>query len=397
MNVRIDALRQKLQQLQALHDSGALGASAYAEARAPLERELVEAVMQGAATAPVVRPSRRLGFGLALGIVVLAVAGYSVTGSPLLAGRGIGGAPAAAVVADNGGPPVTDEQINEIVARVAKRLEEQPDDAAGWTLLARAYSAMGRQSEAIPAFRKALALTGEDATLLADYADALAAQDNGRFSPETLKIIDRALALEPDNFKALALSGSAAFDQGDYTMAVRQWEQVERSLPPDSRMLPQVRASIAQARELGGLPAAAAGMAASPAPATAANPAPAGSTVAAAKVLRGRVSLAPALAASASPQDTVFVLARPAEGARMPLAVLRKQVKDLPLDFTLDDSMAMAPTAKVSDHARIVVLARVSKSGEAMPRPGDLSGQSAVVAPGASGIEVQISDVVPTK
>jgi cytochrome c-type biogenesis protein CcmH len=382
MNVRIDALRQKLQQLQALHDSGALGASAYAEARAPLERELVEAVMQGAATAPVVRPSRRLGFGLALGIVVLAVAGYSVTGSPLLAGRGIGGAPAAAVVADNGGPPVTDEQINEIVARVAKRLEEQPDDAAGWTLLARAYSAMGRQSEAIPAFRKALALTGEDATLLADYADALAAQDNGRFSPETLKIIDRALALEPDNFKALALSGSAAFDQGDYTMAVRQWEQVERSLPPDSRMLPQVRASIAQARELGGLPAAAAGMAASPAPATAANPAPAGSTVA---------------AASASPQDTVFVLARPAEGARMPLAVLRKQVKDLPFDFTLDDSMAMAPTAKVSDHARIVVLARVSKSGEAMPRPGDLSGQSAVVAPGASGIEVQISDVVPTK
>ncbi|MBC7938862.1 MAG: c-type cytochrome biogenesis protein CcmI, partial [Chitinophagaceae bacterium] len=107
-----------------------------------------------------------------------------------------------------------------------------------------------------------------------------------------------------------------------------------------------------------------------------------------------RVQLAPALAARASPEDTVFILARPAQGPRMPLAVLRKQVKDLPLAFTLDDTMAMAPGATISSHARVVVSARISKSGDAMPRPGDLSGQSDPVAPGATGIELRISEVV---
>ena len=106
------------------------------------------------------------------------------------------------------------------------------------------------------------------------------------------------------------------------------------------------------------------------------------------------ITLAPELLARTSPGDTVFIVARAAEGPRMPLAVLRKQVKDLPLDFKLDDSMAMAPTAKISDHPRVVVIARISKTGEATSKAGDLSGQSAAVAPGASGLVVQISEVV---
>ena len=114
----------------------------------------------------------------------------------------------------------------------------------------------------------------------------------------------------------------------------------------------------------------------------------------AASAVAGRVALAPALAGRAGPEDTVFILARPAEGSRMPLAVLRKQVKDLPLSFRLDDSMAMAPGTIISKQARVVVSARISKSGEAMPRPGDLSGQSAPVAPGATGIEISIDEVV---
>jgi cytochrome c-type biogenesis protein CcmH len=90
----------------------------------------------------------------------------------------------------------------------------------------------------------------------------------------------------------------------------------------------------------------------------------------------------------------VFIFARATEGPRMPLAILRKQVKDLPLSFTLDDSMAMTPAAKLSSAQRVVVGARVSARGDATPQPGDLQGFSAPVAPGASGLKIQISDVV---
>jgi len=336
---------------------------------------------------------------LVVGVLVLAAGGYAITGSPGKAGlTAAGGQPPASVATDSA-TPVTDQQVAEVIDRVAQRLKETPDDATGWALLARAYSAMGRQTDAIPAFQKAVALAGNDATLKADFADALVAQNNGEFSDEALRLVEQALAIEPDNFKALALSGSAAFDKRDYASAVRQWERVERALPPDSQMLPQVRSSIAQARQLGGLPEVPSGAPQAmtvPPGAPQAVPAPPPQAAAVVRVfsVSGRVSLAPELAARAAPEDTVFILARAAEGPRMPLAVLRKQVKDLPLDFKLDDSMAMAPNAKISDHAGIVVSARISKSGDALPKAGDLGGQSAAVAPGASGVSVRISEVV---
>jgi cytochrome c-type biogenesis protein CcmH len=391
MSRSIDTLREKLRQLQTLHENGTLGADAYALARAPLERELVELVLRDAEAASP-RVPRRLQIALAAAVLVVAAVGYSITGSPdhwtLGPAPGAGSVPVATDAAPDE-PQVTDEQINEVIDRMAQRLKEAPDDAMGWTLLARAYSATGRFAEAVPAFEKAVALVPDDAGLMADYADALAAQNNGKFGPQALGLIDRALALDPQHLKALALSGSAAYDRRDYATAVQQWEKVARGLPADSPMRPQVLASITQAREAGGLPAAPPPPAAAPRPAA---PAPAG--VATTAGVSGRVSVAPALSAQVSPQDTVFILARPVDGPRMPLAVLRKQVKDLPTGFTLDDSMAMAPGATISSHAKVIITARVSKSGDAMPQPGDLIGVSAPVAPGADGVAIEITDVV---
>jgi cytochrome c-type biogenesis protein CcmH len=100
------------------------------------------------------------------------------------------------------------------------------------------------------------------------------------------------------------------------------------------------------------------------------------------------------MAKQANPDDTVFVFARPAEGSRMPLAILRKQVKDLPLQFTLDDSMAMSPANALSGASKVIVGARISRSGNAMPQPGDLTGQTATVNVGASGLQIEIKDAV---
>jgi cytochrome c-type biogenesis protein CcmH len=106
------------------------------------------------------------------------------------------------------------------------------------------------------------------------------------------------------------------------------------------------------------------------------------------------VRLSPALAKQAAPDDAVFIYARAAEGSRMPLAILRHQVKDLPLNFKLDDNLAMSPAAKMSLFPKLIISARVSKSGQAMTAPGDLTGQSAPVPNNASGLVVEINEVV---
>jgi cytochrome c-type biogenesis protein CcmH len=106
------------------------------------------------------------------------------------------------------------------------------------------------------------------------------------------------------------------------------------------------------------------------------------------------VTLSAALAKQAQPEDTVFVFARAATGSRMPLAILRKQVKDLPISFTLNDSMAMSPSNALSSVPQVIVGARISKSGNAMPQPGDLSGQTDPVKVGATGLKIEIKDAV---
>jgi cytochrome c-type biogenesis protein CcmH len=383
MNDDVLALRKQLQQLAELHAGGALGDAAYQESRAKLERRLVDAVMStpgAAAAAPSARVPAKLLSLLAVAVLVIAAAGYWWTGSPERVAEAV---PANEGASAPAGQPhaMSFEQIAAMADKLAERLKVQPDDAEGWAMLARSYAVLGRNPEAVDAYKKATALNGEDASLLADYADALAVQNKHSLNGEPAKLIARALKLDPDNPKALSLAGTEAFDRKDYAAAAKHWERVVQVGPADSALVQQAKGSAAEARELGKLPA----LSLAP-PAAAAAPASAS--------VSGNVMLAPALAKQASPGDTVFVFARAAEGGAMPLAVLRKQVKDLPLDFKLDDSLAMAPTAKLSGAAKVIVSARVSKSGDAIPQAGDLSGQSAPVAVGASGLRIEINTVV---
>jgi len=390
LSSQIAAIRARLVALDDAHAGGALDDAAYQSARRDAERALGDAVLAAptpAETPPVRRakPSGRLVVLLGLVVVIVAVGGYALTGSPSLAG--LGSAPVAADSAANSAAgsdrEVGVQQIAEMVDRLAARLKERPDDAEGWTMLARSYAVLGRYRDALPAYRRAVELQPKDAGLLADYADTVTMTNDGKANAESIALIDRALALDPAQPKALALAGTVAFERGDYAGAVAQWQKIADALPPDGEFHHQVMANIDEARRRGGI-------AAPDAP-------PAPKVVAGGReALTGTVSLAPALAAAASPDDTVFVLARP-ESGRMPLAVFRATVKDLPLRFRLDDSMAMTPTMKISDMKQVVVAARISKSGNALSRPGDLLGQTGPVAPGTHDLAIEIKDVVPSR
>ncbi len=258
-------------------------------------------------------------------------------------------------------------------------------------MLGRSYSILGRFDEAVPAFRRLVALRPQDAQAHADLADAIGSVQGGKLDGEPEQLMAKALQLDGRNLKALALSGSLAFNRGDAKGALQRWEQALAVAEPGGEMAQQLQNVIAEARQRAGLPPAAGASAPAGTAATATAAAPA----AAASAVQGRITLAAALQSRVAPGDTLFVFARPAQGAKMPLAILRKQVKDLPLDFTLDDSLAMSPAARLSGAGQVVVGARISKSGNAMPQPGDLQGLSAPVAVGARGVQLEIADVLP--
>ena len=353
---------------------------------------------------PTARPSLGLSALVAVFVLGLAGVGYTFTGAPQVVGKTsdevVAAQGGAKGVGANGGAEEapTREQIEAMVAKLAERMQGRPDDAEGWQMLARSQMMLGRLPEALGAFERLVQLRPADANTLVDYADALAVKNGRTLEGEPLRLIERALKLEPDHLKALALAGSAAFNRQDDIKAVLYWERAVSIGPAEHEIVQMARDGAAAARERSKMPvvaaaaAAVAGMAVKPAAAagpTAAAAAPTSSAVS------GTVRLSAQLKAQASPDDVVFIFARPADGSRMPLAILRKQVKDLPAAFTLDDSLAMSPAARLSLAQQVIVGARISKSGQAMPQSGDLQGLSAPVKVGTTGLVVEISTQLP--
>jgi len=292
-------------------------------------------------------------------------------------------------------------QIEELTTKLAARLEKEPDNVDGWVMLARTYYQQRRFPEAVKAYEKLTALLPGEADLYADYADALAMAQGRRLDGKPMELVKKALELDPNQWKALAMAGTYAFERKDYKGAVAYWEQL-KATSGDSQIGQQIQASIDEARQLGGLPpspgapAAAAGKA-PPAQAAKVEKAQPGKAAAATagRSVSGTVSLDKALLAKASPTDAVFVFARPADGSKMPIALTRAQVKDLPLKFTLDDSTSMNAAVKISGFEEVVLVARVSKAGSAMPAKGDLEGVGKPVKVGSKDAILTIDRVLP--
>lgn len=334
-----------------------------------LKREIRRLEAQETQAAP--KASRRLLAGIAVFVLVVAAAGYARFGTPS-AWKGV---PVAQSEAEAGQAGAMG-QIDAMVGKLEERLKTQPDDVEGWSMLGRSYSALGRYPEAAQAFQRVVELKPQEASGYADLADAKAMAAGRSLAGEPAALIAKALELDPKNLKALALAGTIAFENRDFAKAARLWEAAVAVAEPGSELVRNLEGGIAEARSRAGQPA--------PPPAAAAS----GAT------LSGQVRIAAALKGRASPEDTLFVFARAATGSKMPLAIVRKQVKDLPFEFTLDDTTAMSPQARLSSAPQVVVGARISKSGNATPQPGDLQGFSKPVAPGAKGVAVEISEEV---
>ncbi len=375
----IEILRDQLAEIDRDLAAGTLSRELYDQAREELERRVLEEAVPAGAPAQIGASGRWTAIVLAIAIPVTAGLLYLRLGNLNVFAPPPPAEPQHAM---------SEREIDALVTKLEERLRNHPDPE-GYIILARSYMAMQRYPQAVAAFERAGDAVMQDPDLLADYADASGAASGGELAGKPLALVKRALALDPNHLKSLALAGTEAFNRQDFKTAVDYWERMRSIVPDDSQFGQSILASIAEARKLGRLDGAVASAAPPAKPATASPAVTSGGRV------TGVVTLDPAIAAKASPDDTVFIFARAAEGPRMPLAILKRQVKDLPVQFSLDDSQAMTPQMKLSSFPEVVVGARISKTAKATPQSGDLEGLSGTIKVGATDVAVVIDKVLP--
>jgi len=385
-NVRAFYLAQR-EQLQRDLNNDSLSPAARVRAEEELQRDLLQdlALRQSQALPA---GGQRAGIAAACLLSVLvpvaAVLLYGKLGNPRAA---------ADVTMTRAAEPHAEDSGDDMALAInalAQRLRATPDDADGWYTLARSYETLGRYTDAVAAYQQVLRLVPGQPAVLADLADALLSANQGVPDANAIAAVAQALAAQPDQPKALALAGMMALRRGDAAEALAHWERLQALLPPDSEAARQIQSNIAQARGMAAGGATAGATASGP-------PTPAGQSTAATTTprLSGHARIAESLRGKVQPGDTVFILARPVEGSRMPLAILRMRVSDLPRAFVLDDSNAMSPDATLSRASKVRVEIRVSRSGTAAAQSGDLSGVLPDVAVPADGLELVADTVTP--
>lgn len=290
----------------------------------------------------------------------------SIPEPPLLKGGGSD----KATQANSGG------DLNAMVKRLADKLAKDPNNGEGWLLLARTYSELHQPAEAPKAYAKAASLLPPDASLLADWADTYVVAHNRKWDDEARSIIKRALSADPKHLKALALAGSEAFDRADFKGAIAFWKRMKAAAAPDSMDAKLADANIQEATAM----------------MSGKGQAPAAPTVGGANTkISGTIVLDNSLKGKLAPEDTVFLVAKAVDGSSPPLAAMRFKVGDLPVQFALDNTSAMVPGRTISAAGEAIVSARISRSGNAVPQPGDISSSPMQVKPGASEIKLVLS------
>jgi cytochrome c-type biogenesis protein CcmH len=361
-NTNLVILQEQLKSLERELQEGQINQEQFEFQKSEIEKRTVDEVLQAPQTSAKTQTyDKKLAYVFVLGMPLAIVGLYFLLGNP-----------AALDVAKD--PQA--KQVEEMVSQLESKLKKDPNNPSGWMFLGRSYAVMNRIPEAKAAYQKAIALDPQNADLLADLADLVAFQ-NKDINAEAMGYIEQALKISPKNVKALALRGSAYFDQKKYPLAIKDWNLAIQSLgPQDQAFASGLKASIADAEQQMKI-------------------AKSGKAISTVGKVSGTVVVAPANAKQVSPTDIVFIYARAQNGPRMPVAIMRFNANELPRSFELNDTQAMSPEMSLSKFKEFTVIARISKSGNAMPQPGDLIGQLDHVPLGAKQLQLVINGVQP--
>ena len=360
--------RDQILDLDREHDSGHISDQEWQQSRDELSLRLLED------TAAVDDPAAKTEKPAIWTAVVLAVAlPLGSMGMYMWVGQPEALNPLALKTPDQVDP----KDLTKMAQTLAEKLQDKPDNLQGWVMLGRTYRTLENFDAALRAYDSALKLSDDD-DLKLERIEVIAMQRQGQFEGEPWNVIREVLQRDPQHFGALLTAGSASYAEGKFADALKYWEQARKPLDANNPDLQGLESAIATVRERLGMP-----------PAKATPAATSGLNV------TGQVNLSASLKSKASPNDVVFIYATPANGDRMPLAIFKTTVSQLPFNFTLDDSTAMAPDRKLSAAGEVMVKVRVSKSGNAMPQSGDLSGSLGPVKVGAKGLKLEIKDQIP--
>lgn len=242
----VDVYRDQLSELEADRANSLVSEEQYQSDKDEIERRLLEDVatpkVDNVNSAPA---GRAPAYAIAFGIPIVAVVLYMMLGNSAALSEN-----SATARPPQAGGPMTQQGIEANVAALAKRLEQNPNDAQGWSMLARSYLNLEKYTEASPAYARATSLNANDTDLLLEYAFVLAMTNNRQLAGKPRELVDQVLRTAPENPKALELAGSAEFQAKNYNEAVRLWKKVLEKSPPGSQLAQTVKEQIADAEKL---------------------------------------------------------------------------------------------------------------------------------------------------
>ena len=380
-NINIAVYRDQMKEMETDCRNGLLTDEQFATAKLELEARLAQdAIDNGEEVQSVRRGGRVLGFSLAGLLPVAAFGLYLTMGNPEAITASAASAASFAMAGGQG-----EHDIMKLIQQVEAKTQEDPNNGEAWAILAKTYAAVEHWPEAVQAYEKAYALRPDVASVMTGYAEALAITNNRVLQGKPMQLVMQALEKDPDDIKGLELAGISAFQDKGYAKAAYYFKRLHKLLPPESPYAQDILEAQKEASRLANAGMAGLDNLSDAAPAASA-PAAAGAAI------HGRVDIAPALKAKVKPQDVIFLFARSANGGA-PVAAIRAEAGNLPLEFELNDSMAMNPDSRLSNFKEVTLTVRVSKSGDVKGAPGDLEGNLTNVKVGAKDVSLVIDRV----
>jgi len=384
-SINIAVYRDQMKEMEADHRNGLLSDEQFAVAKVELEARLAQDALEKDDDVTAASTGGRwLGYALIVAVPLLAFGAYIKLGNP----EAILAQPAQ--MAGNEGA----HDIAAMVAKVEEKVKANPQDAEAWFMLGRSYSVMERWPEAEKAYAEAARLSPKEAAVLSHYAEAIAINADRVLDGKPMALVEQALNLDTDDQKALELAGIHAFQANRFTEAAHFWEQLYRQLPPESAYAQGIADAIKEAKSHTGdagapqldklMPDNHPPMTGSAAPA-----APSGEGIS------GQVEVSAKLKDKIGAGAMLFIIAKPVGGQGAPLAALRVPAQQLPFTFNLTDAQSMTPQNRLSSQQEVMLIARVSMSGEPMAASGDLEGSVAKVKLGAKNVKVVIDSMHP--